>query len=119
MESFSNRQKSFFYTEHYTKAIRAMHKCTIHCLIVKNSGVKKSNPVYLSWKKLLTLAQQYVEELDVIYEDLSNVNIDDHGYKDDDEDDNDASVEKQENDVFKHLTFEDFKSGPGVESYDV
>ena len=119
LEPFSNRQKSSFYSEHYNKAVSAMHECKIHCLIVKNSGAQSSNPVYMSWKKLLTLAEQYVEELDGIYEKLSNINIDDQVIKDDDKDDNDASGLKNENNEVKHLTFEDFKPESGVESYDV
>ena len=42
LESFSNRQKSSFYSEHYNKAVSAMHECKIHCLIVKSSGAKKT-----------------------------------------------------------------------------
>ena len=73
----------------------------------------------MSWKKLLTLAEQYVEELDGIYAELSNINIDDQVSKDDDKDVNDALGVNNENAEVKHLTFEDFKPESGVESYDI
>ena len=42
LEPFSNRQKSSFYSEHYDKAVSAMHECKIHCLIVKILVLKKT-----------------------------------------------------------------------------
>ena len=59
-----------------------------------------------------------MEQFNGIYEELTNMNIDDPEGKDDDKDDNDALDVKQENAEFKHLTFDYFKPGPGVESYD-